>query len=89
LAVERDPVVVLFADHRACHTGWALTDRQAWLIAAREWQMPRLSVALFAGRSAQYAHGSELAGCGNFDSQESAENSEGSDKWGQLRGIAI
>ena len=84
-----DHVVVLHVERDVSESAGAIADRQAWLIAVHEWHAPRLSVALSAARPARRAHGVELTGRGNFVSRGSAENSEGSDKWGRLRGIAI
>ena len=84
-----DCVVVLHVGRDVRENAVAIADRQARLIAVREWHRQSLSVALSAARRARRANDSELAGRGNFVSQGSAENSEGSDKWGRLRGIAI
>ena len=85
-AIELARVVVLHAGRDVRENSVAITDRQAWPIAVLEWHMQRLSVALSAARRARRAHGVELAGRGNFVSQGSAENSEGSDKWERLGG---
>ena len=82
-------VVVLHVGRDVSDGALAIADRQARPIAVREWPRLRMSVALSAARRARRTHGREFAGRGNFVSQGSAENSEGSDKWGRLRGIAI
>ena len=88
-AIELDRVVVLHIGRDARDGTVERADRQTWLIAVHEWHSPKMSVALSAARRAQRAHGVEPAGRGNFVSRRNAENSEGSDKWGWLRGIAI
>ena len=89
MAVELDRVVVRHAGRDVSEHVEVVADRQAQPIAMPGRHVLRLSVALSAARRAWRTHGDELAGRGNFVSRRSAENSEGSDKWGRQRGITL
>ena len=81
-----DRVMVLHAGRDDSDNTLAIPDQQAWPIVVRERRGSRLPVALSAARRARRANGGELAGRGNFVSQGTAENSEGSDKRERLGG---